>query len=103
MDKIEQLERRIEELREAIGRSRKLMLAGRVCAIIGPIFLVGMLFGLLRFDSTEMIAGITIGIGGLVLLGSSKGSTEELQRLLKQSEEARNVAIDALHLVHSGD
>ena len=46
-EQIEQLELRIEELREAIQRSRKLMLAGRACAIIGPTFLVCLLPGLL--------------------------------------------------------
>jgi hypothetical protein len=102
MEQIEQLELRIEELREAIQRSRKLMLAGRACAIIGPTLLVCLLLGLPRFTPSEMIIGITLGIGGLVLMGSSKASTEELELLLKQLEEERNAAIDALDLVHSG-
>jgi hypothetical protein len=49
-----------------------------------------------------MIIGITLGIGGLVLMGSSKASTQELELLLKQSEDERNAAIDALDLVHWG-
>ncbi len=49
-----------------------------------------------------MIIGIALGIGGLVLMGSSKGSAEELERLLRQSEEERNAAIDGLELVQSG-
>jgi hypothetical protein len=102
LEQIEQLELRIEELREAIQRSQRLMLAGRACAIIGPTLLVCLLLGLLRFTPSEMIIGIALGIGGLVLMGSSKASTEELELLLKQSEEERNAAIDALDLVHSG-
>jgi hypothetical protein len=101
-EQIEQVELRIEELREAIQRSQRLMLAGRACAIIGPTLLVCLLLGLLRFTPSEMIIGIALGIGGLVLMGSSKASTEELELLLKQSEEERNAAIDALDLAHSG-
>ena len=101
MEQIEQLELRIEELRDAIRRSRKLMLAGRAGAIIGPTLLVCLLLGLSRFTASEMIIGAALGIGGLVLMGTSKPSTEELELLLQQSEGERNAAIDALNL-HSG-
>jgi hypothetical protein len=90
LEQIEQVELRIEELREAIQRSQRLMLAGRACAIIGPTLLVCLLLGLPRFTPSEMVIGIALGIGGLVLMGSSKASTEELELLLKQSEEERN-------------
>ena len=102
MDEIEELELRIEELREAIRRSRRLMLAGQACAIVGPALLLCLLIGLLRFTPTAMIIGIALGVGGVVLMGSSKSSTEELERSLRQTEAARSAAIDALELVEIG-
>jgi hypothetical protein len=39
----------------------------------------------------------------MVLMGSSRSSTEELERVLKQTEAERTAAIDALNLVQVGD
>jgi hypothetical protein len=39
----------------------------------------------------------------MVLMGSSRSSTEELERGLKQAEAERMAAIDALELVQVGD
>ena len=50
-----------------------------------------------------MIVGIAVGLGGLVLMGSSVGSTEQLERSLKQTEDERNAAIDSMELVNLGD
>jgi hypothetical protein len=50
-----------------------------------------------------MIVGISLGLGGLVLMGSSVGSTKQLELSLKQTEDDRNAAIDALALVQFGD
>jgi O-antigen ligase len=79
------------------------MLARRVCAVIGPVLLVCMMFGLLDLTSVRMIAGIALAIGGVVLVGSSRASTEQLELSLKQIEVERNAAIDALGLVQFGD
>lgn len=103
MEQIEQLELRIEELRETIGRSRRLMLAGQACAVIGPALLSCLLLDLLSFTPVGMIIGITLGIGGLVLMGSSKATTEELEHSLKKMEQERGAAIDALQLIPVGD
>lgn len=102
MDEIEELELRIEELREAIRRSRRLMSAGQACAVVGPALLLCLLLGLLSFTPTAVIIGIALGVGGVVLMGSSKSSTEELERSLRRTEAARSAAIDALELVEVG-
>ena len=103
MEQIEQLEIRIEELREAIERSRRLMLAGRACAVIGPVLLVCFMLGLMNFTPVRMIVGIALAIGGVVLVGSSRASTEQLILSLKRTEGERSAAIDALELVLLGD
>jgi hypothetical protein len=103
VEQIEELELRIEELQERIGRSQRLMLLGRVCTVLGPVLLLALLLGLLSFTPVEMIIGITLGIGGIVLMGSSKATEEGLGCSLKKIEEERSAAIDALELVRIHD
>jgi hypothetical protein len=103
VEQVEQLEIRIEELREAIQRSRRLIIAGRVCAVVGPALLVCFMLGLLDFTPARVIVGIALAIGGVVLMGSSRSSTEQLELTLKRTEAERNAAIDALELVQLGD
>ena len=103
MDEIERLESEIEELQDAIRRSRKLVLAGRSCAVVGLALLACLILGLLNFTPILAIAGIALALGGLILMGSSKASTDELELALKRAEGERRAAIDALELVEVGD
>jgi hypothetical protein len=102
MDAIERLERRIEDLREAIERSRRYMLAGRAATIAGPVLLAAILFGLISFTPALTILGLALGIGGMVLTGSSRATTLELERALTEAKAERNAAIDGLDLVDLG-
>jgi predicted benzoate:H+ symporter BenE len=103
MDEIERLELRIERLREAIERSRRWRFAGRASAVVGPAMLAGFVLGLIDYTPERVIAALALAIGGLVLMGSSRSSTEELERALKQAEAERMAAIDALDLVDLSD
>jgi O-antigen ligase len=103
MDEIERLELRIEELREAIARSRRLRLVGQASAVIGPALIVGFVLGLVAYSPTRVLVAFALAIGGVVLAGSSRSSTEELDRSLKQAEAERMAAIDALELVQVGE
>ncbi len=103
MEEIERLELQIDELRDAIARSRRLMRAGRASAVIGPALLVCLMLGVLDFTPVRMIVGIALAIGGVVLMGSSRASTEELERSLKRTEDERSAAIDGLELLPVGD
>ena len=100
---IERLEAEIDELREAIGRSRRLVVVGRACLFGGAALLIGLMLGLATVTPVRMIAGITAALGGLVLMGSSVGSTKQLELSLKRRENERNAAIDALPFVELGD
>ena len=102
-EQIERLEAQIDELREAIQRSRRLVVAGRACAFAGAALLMCLMLGLATFTPVRMIVGITVALGGLVLMGSSVGSTKQLELSLKQTEDERNAAIDALEFVELGD
>ena len=103
MDEIERLELRIEELREAIARSRRLRLVGQASAVIGPTLIVGFVLGLVAYSPTRVLVAFALAISGVVLMGSSRSSTEELERSLKQAEAERMAAIDALELVQVGE
>jgi hypothetical protein len=99
MDEIERLELQIEELREAIERSRRFALAGRACAIAGPALLLAILLGLAAFTPARTVFALALAMGGTVLSGSSRATTDELRRSLLAAEAARNAAIDSLGLV----
>jgi hypothetical protein len=102
-EQIEQLETRIDELRDSIQRSRRLVTAGRACVGVGLALLLGLLVGLLGFTPARMVAAIVLAVGGFVLSGSSRSSTDELERTLKRTEQERSAAIDALDLVEAQD
>lgn len=98
-ERIETLEFEIDELRDAIARSRRLMVAGRVAAVVGPVLFVALLFGLVAFTPARMLMALALLIGGIVLSGSSRSSTGQFERSLARAEAERNAAIDALGLV----
>jgi hypothetical protein len=102
MDEIERLELRIEELGEAIERSRRRRLAGRAAAAIGPLLLIAFALGLVAYSPARAVVALALSIGGIVLMGSSRASIEELERSLRRAEAERIAAIDALDLVQVG-
>jgi hypothetical protein len=102
-EQIERLEAEIDELREAIRRSRRLVAAGRAGAFAGAALLICLMLGLATITPVRLIVGIAAALGGLVLMGSSVGSTKQLELSLKQREDERNAAIDALEFVELGD
>ncbi len=98
VEDIERLELRIETLQDSIARSRRLMLAGRVASVVGPLLLLALMFGLIVFTPARVLMALAMLIGGVVLTGSSKSSTDELERSLARAEAERNEAIDTLGL-----
>ena len=101
-EQIERLEAQIDELREAIQRSRRLVVAGRAGVFGGVAFVICWVLGLATATPVQLIVGITAGLGGLVLMGSSVGSTQRLELSLKQTEDERNTSIDALEFADHG-
>ena len=47
------------------------------------------MLGLMDFTPVRMIVGIALAIGGVVLTGSSRASTEQLMLSLKRTEEEK--------------
>ena len=102
-EQIERLEAEIDELAETIRRSRRLAVVGRVVAFAGAAWLVGLLLGVTIATPLALLLAIAMALGGVVLMGSSVGSTRQFERALKEAEAARNAAIDALALVALDD
>lgn len=102
-DEIERLELHIDELREAIERSRRFALAGRLATVAGPALLFAILIGFVEFTPARTIIGLALAIGGMVLSGSSGATSDELRRSLRSAEAERNAAIDTLPLLDLGN
>ena len=98
-EQVEELEFRIDELRDAIARSRRLMTAGRAGAGVGAVLLLALVIGVFAFAPARVVFALALLIGGVVLAGSSKSSTEQFERSLARAERERDTAIDALGLV----
>ncbi len=100
---VEELEFRIDELRDAIARSRRLMTAGRAGAGVGAVLLLALMIGVFAFAPARVVFALALMIGGVVFAGSSKSSTEQLEGALARAERERNAAIDALALVTAAE
>jgi hypothetical protein len=96
---IEDIEERIDQLQDAIGRSRKLIRAGYVAMFTGIGLFAGWALNLFASGPAPIVSGIGLTLGGLVLAGSSKRSTDELMNALRDAENERLAAIDGLPLV----
>jgi len=98
-ERIERLEAEIDGLAETIRRSRRLVVVGRICAVVGLAWLAGLLFGIVAATSLALLLAIALALGGVVLMGSSVGSTRQFERALAQAQAQRDAAIDGLDLV----
>ena len=102
-NEIEQLDVRIAELRDSIRTSRRLMLAGRAGVAFGLTLLVSLLLGVVGFAPARMVVAVALAIGGVVLTGSSRSSTEELERALRLIEAERKAAIEGAEFFPLGE
>jgi len=92
------LEEQIEELAERLERCRKLMLASKLAIGAGLVVIVVMLLGLAGFHPTAMLAGITVVIGGIVVLGSNSSTTDQTILALQNAEAERAQLIGRIEL-----
>jgi enoyl-CoA hydratase/carnithine racemase len=97
-EQIRRLEHRIEELAEAIEHCRKFVLMSKIAVAAGGALTLAMAFGVMWFDPTAMIAGITAVIGGAVLLGSNSSTWDEKAKALQAAEAERAELISEIDL-----
>jgi hypothetical protein len=95
---IERLEMQIEDLSDRVRQSCKLMIVGRVASAAGVLALILFALSSTPLSVAWLMTSIALALGGLVLIGASKSSTDELQQALTKAQIERTSAIDALEL-----
>ena len=102
-EQIARLEAQIEDYAEAIERCRKFILAGQIAISVGTILIVGLLFGLIRFEPMIMVGSLTAVIGGIVALGSNRSTSNQKIAAMQAAEAQRAELIGHIDLRVVGD
>jgi hypothetical protein len=102
-EQIVRLEAQIEELAAAIESCRKIILISRAAVVLGGLLIVAMLVGAVGFDSLVLIVAITAVLGGIVLFGSNKSTSEQAKTALRAAEARRAELISGIDLRLVGD
>jgi hypothetical protein len=97
-DEIVELEARIEQLARVIESCSKFILLSRVAVAVGGVLLLITVFGVIRFDPIVMIVAIAAVLGGVVLLGSNRTTSEQAKTALQAAELRRAELIGAIDL-----
>ena len=88
-DDIAGIEERIEELREAIARCRKLSLAAKLMIGAGAVWIALTFAWLVPYLPSMLFGSLAAVIGGIVLLGSNSTTWSETEAALAASEAMR--------------
>jgi hypothetical protein len=97
-EQIARLEAQIEDHADAIERCRKIGLAAKAAISVGGVVIVAVLFGLINFDPTAMIAALAAVIGGAVVFGSNASTQKQTTAALKAAEALRAELIAQIEL-----
>jgi hypothetical protein len=107
MDELRQdiaaLEDRIEHLREAAERCRKIALAARIVIAAGAAAALFTLLGVVAFYPTVFFGSLAALIGGVVLLGSNKTTWEQTDEALRKTEAMRDQLIGSIEMRTVGE
>jgi hypothetical protein len=95
---IAQLEDRIEHLRAACERCRKISIAAKIAIALGAGLAVLTLLGLITFYPGTFFGALAAAIGGVVVLGSNKTTWEQTEEALAKAEAMREQFIGGLQL-----
>jgi hypothetical protein len=101
-EEIAELEVRIEELAEQLGRCRKFAFAAKIAIIFGALLTAATVLGFITFTPMAMLGGVAALLGGIVLYGSNRSTSDELSKSLREAEARRAALIGRLdiRLVH---
>lgn len=97
-DDIERLEAQIDELAAKLEGCRKFILVSQIAIVAGAVLLAALLLGVIRFDATEMLAGIAAVLGGIVGWGSNRSTAQEAAAELAAAEADRKALIGTIDL-----
>ena len=95
---IARLEDRIEELAMRLEGCRKYAAAALAAMGLGAVLLIAALTGMIRLDAVTVMAAGAAVLGGIVLSGSNRSTTRELEAALAEAEAARAALIGSIDL-----
>jgi hypothetical protein len=97
-EQILRLEARIDELAKSVESCRKMILISKAVIGLGGILLLVIVLGAIRFDPMAVIGGIAAIVGGAVVFGSNKSTSEQATTAMKAAEAQRAELIGRIGL-----
>jgi len=96
---IARLEEQIEQLEARLESCQKFAAASRFAMALGGVLLIGLLFGVIPFDSLALTGAMAAGLGGVVTLGSNNSTAKEARAQLAEAEAERAEIIGSIDLL----
>jgi hypothetical protein len=95
---IARLEARIEELALRLEGCRKYAAAALTAMGLGAVLLVAALTRVIQLDAVTVMAAGAALLGGIVLSGSNRSTTREIEAALAEAEAERAALIGSIDL-----
>ena len=97
-NEILRLEDRIDDLAEAMARSRRISQMSKMAIVGGLIWILATILGVITFVPAAVITAIAAMIGGVVLFGSTTTTSKEISAAMRASEARRAELIGRMQL-----
>ena len=95
---IARIEERIEQLAMRLEGCRKYAAAALTAMGLGATLLVAALTGVIQLDAVTVMAAGAAVLGGIVLSGSNRSTTREIEAALAEAEAERAALIGSIDL-----
>jgi len=92
------LEERIDDLAEAMARSRRISQISKIAIVGGSMWIFGTILGAVSFIPAAVITAMAAIIGGVVLFGSTTTTSKETLAEMQATEAQRAELIGRMQL-----
>jgi hypothetical protein len=97
-EQIARLEAQIDALAETVESCRKIILVAKIAIVVGVVLILAMLVGAIRPDLAALSGATAALLGGIVLHGTNRSTSDQALAKMRQAETARARLIDQLQL-----
>jgi hypothetical protein len=97
-NEILRLEDRIDDLTEAMARSRRISQISKIAIVGGSMWILGTMLGAVSFIPAAVITAMAAIIGGVVLVGSTTTTSKEILAEMQATEAQRAELIGRMQL-----
>jgi hypothetical protein len=97
-NEILRLEDRIDDLAEAMARSRRISQISKIAIVGGSMWILGTILGAVSFIPAAVITAMAAIIGGVVLFGSTTTTSKETAAEMQATEAKRAELIGRMQL-----